>query len=141
MHKMRLPTSRNDRLLQAYLPPCTIHADRVVFETPVKTDDPALLHSAVLASFVTQEGQTYSWQDARTLLLPMTQCPPNTDEPSSERATSSVARGSVVKVCRAIYDANPDLERSEAIALAVEQGIHKSTASTQYYRWNKEKDQ
>ena len=43
--------------------------------------------------------------------------------------------GSPVALAFSVYDANVGKSRKEMIALAMERGVHKNTASAQYYRW------
>ena len=56
-----------------------------------------------------------------------------TDSAYHLRERSAVA--SPVKLVRGICDANPTLARKEVITLCMAQGVHRSTAATQYSLW------
>ena len=66
------------------------------------------------------------------------------DKPSKVKGTvASRARSEVespTKLVWSIADSMPGADRKEVIAACVEQGINKSTAQTQYYRWSKAKE-
>lgn len=64
--------------------------------------------------------------------------PSRTSSTGAPRAKSDVA--SPTKLVWDIADSMPGAERKAVIAACVAQGVHPSTASTQFYRWQKAKN-
>lgn len=60
------------------------------------------------------------------------------DAPKGERAKSDAE--SPVKIVWATADAMPGATRQEVVAACVAKGVNSSTASTQFYRWQKAKN-
>lgn len=58
-------------------------------------------------------------------------------EPGAPRERSAVE--SPTKLVWEIADSMPGAAREQVIAACVERGVHKATASTQFYRWQKSK--
>lgn len=61
-------------------------------------------------------------------------------EARAEGTIASRARSeaeSPTKLVWSIADSMPDADRKDVIAACVEQGVNKSTAQTQYYKWSK----